>query len=472
MSSPLCKFCEKNFSTTSNLNKHLKTCKQALFLKTQNQKVELMEKEIQDQNESFEKQLQIQKQSFQCELEGQKNAYEKKIQSLINEINLIKDIEKLENLNQKEKFEKEFQVQKQQFEKETEFLKNKVKDLENEVNVWVDKYHEKEKVAKEKEKMYNDHIRNLMSRSQTIINNNSTNVVNNVNQFMNNVNNVVKDDLYKSIDSILNNNDFLPDNIPALAQAIFSEYLKDKMVKTDSSRSVVKWKDENNNLVKDPKAVKLASKIFNVGNQLFEDKIDDLENDKRSPTLNEGVIEHINNWISLCEAMTTKSDFHIRTFGKKLADLCYDKDLFDTQSEQTIQQSESPLILWFKEVFRKETSFLMFVEGARGFANYLKNFYSDNWMFSSDNQVEFRPNRQSDWRPVDLYTFSVSVSSCLKDHASIFDNFTFYDKPIEIDGKRLDKKDCHKTMKNTINDLLDPEHKDYDLIYDIILCLE
>jgi hypothetical protein len=83
MSSPECVFCKKQFSSKSNLTKHLHSCKRKDFFE--------YESRIQTLKEQYERELQTQKEQYERELQTQKEQYERELQMA------RKHIEKLEN---------------------------------------------------------------------------------------------------------------------------------------------------------------------------------------------------------------------------------------------------------------------------------------------------------------------------------------------------------------------------------------
>jgi len=338
--------------------------------------------------------------------------------------------------------------------------------------------------AKEKEKMFRDQIRVLESRPATVINNSQVNNNCNtqINQLLSNVKPISCTELTNEINLLVNGEDFLPDDEYALASKLFYRCLKNQLVKSDSSRKVVLWKDEDDKTIKDPKAIALSSKILSSSRQIFFDKKLVLENDRNSPTLNPEFKTIIDKWISLCNRIVDNSEFSKRAFGKKLAELTYDKATF--ASSQQAEALPDPHIAFFSNQLYHSTSFFFFISGVRGFGHALKTKFEDHWCLPSSDEdiMEFRLSKQDDYKPLSLDKLKECIITCLDQPGfEQFVNkcFAIYDKEIisqyrdDIDDSAtMTREACLEILNDTLTSLRDPDDSCWNTIYNILLCIE
>ena len=457
-------YCDHTFSSKHTLNRHMKSCKAAKYFN-----------ELVDLQESFKKKEEHLKKEIDA-IHSLSKLQEEEITELHIKVEKLNKQHKEDLIDVNQRHRDELAVLQKEHKKE--LIAQKL-ELESQINTLIDKHSVFQDHTKEKEKMFRDQIRILESRPQTVINSQITNNCNTqINQLLANIKPISNEELLYEINLLINGEDFLPDDEVGFARKMFYRCLKTQIIKSDSSRKVVLWKDEDERTIKDPKALALSSKIFTLSKQLFIDKKTVLENDRNSPTLEAEFRTTIDKWISMCNRIINNTDYSKNAFGKQLAVLTYDKETFmaDIKEKDSLP---SPLQSWFQNEFYKPNSFFMFIDGVRGFGVSLKEKYSDYWLLPYDTPdvMEFRMTRQEDYKPVPKSALSQAISSCFDEKTGleqyITNCFAVYDETISIEDKeQLTRGEYMDNLTDTIQLLRNPDDECWDTIYNILLCIE
>jgi len=378
-------------------------------------------------------------------------------------ISVKKEIDEMQQLI--ETLEKELQSQKDRYEKEINSLVNKNIALEEKV--------------KKNEKRINDYIvimKKQSSGGKTYNINNNVNLTQ-INNIMSNIQPVKSEDLGYVIRDIISN-PHLPDNAGVLATNIHNRYLKPRVVKMDIGRKIVNWINENEDVVvRDAKAKMLTDKIFEAGKPYLEEKIVQLEQDKRSLTAHPGTIENISKWINVCTSIVNKTEKSKNDFALKITELSYDKS--NLQAIESIVNELNDLKTFFINVFDSETSFHLFTGGVRGFAYMLKDNYDDHWA-QGEYEIEFRLSRSQNYSIIYFEDFKSALSSVFQSEnfgEKQKDKFKIFDGDVTCwkDGSavKCSRKICNEIIEQTLENLLDPDDNlIYETIYNILLGVE
>jgi hypothetical protein len=226
MTEYICNFCNNSFWNKTNLDKHKKTAKYCIKL----QKKEILNDSKENNNISTTSSV---NNIFKCDF--------------CNKEYLRKDNLNIHLLTCKTKIKNEIKN------KEEEYIKNK----ENEI-----KYEYIEKLNKEYLNTINEQkirINDLENQIKILSLEFKTNVIN-INSVINNLT-PLTDSHIKENASLLQIKDIVKG---AESLAIFARdhSFKDKVICTDVSRRNFIFKDENNNIIKDPKGVKITKKFI------------------------------------------------------------------------------------------------------------------------------------------------------------------------------------------------------------------
>ena len=227
MTEYICNFCNKKFCSKSNLDKHKKTAKYCLELQRTN--VDIESKTTKSNihrcnfcNKEYLRKDVLDKHLLKCKVKI-KNESKNKEEEYINHIKLIEQYKiKYECI---EKLNKEYlnTINEQ---------KIRINDLENQIKILYDK------------------ILSLESK---------TNVIN-INSVINNLT-PLTDSHIKETASLLQTKDIVK-GAESLALFARDHSFKDKVICTDVTRRNFIFKDENNNIIKDPKGVKITKKFI------------------------------------------------------------------------------------------------------------------------------------------------------------------------------------------------------------------
>ena len=233
-----CEYCEKFFSSISSLNNHKKTAKYCL--KLQNKKDDLNNFKCDDCSKVFyikqhlsihlqscketeiKNKLRLQEKEFEEKLKIKEKEFEEKLKS--------KDVLIIKINTQNENF-------KEQLKKQEENYKEQINDLQNKL----------------------DRIANKAIDRPTTTTNNTINNKFELHTFPS------QKEIDRKIESKFNDK-YILDGMKGIAQFVFDHIVKLEDGSTayacyDTSRQIFKYKDENGNEIKDPKAVKLRKMI-------------------------------------------------------------------------------------------------------------------------------------------------------------------------------------------------------------------
>jgi thiol-disulfide isomerase/thioredoxin len=230
-----CNFCNKVFSTKSSLNNHQKTAKYCLALRNNNI-LEVTNFYCEYCNKKF-----TSKQNLNLHLNNcKKKDFQEKEKENVKEKELLEILEEFEkNLKEKEKIIIKINTQIESFEKREIEYKEQIKDLQNKL----------------------DRIANkAIDKPTTFTTTNNT--INNkfeLNTFPS------QKEIDRKIESQFNDK-YILDGMKGIAQFVYDHIVKledGSMAYAcfDTSRQIFKYKDENGNEIKDPKAVRLRKMI-------------------------------------------------------------------------------------------------------------------------------------------------------------------------------------------------------------------
>jgi len=245
-----CQFCNKIFSQKCNLNKHIKTTKKCLSNRTTEDKI-ISNFNCEFCNKTFTQKVNLNVHLMSCN-DYKINVLEKEYKNIIFEHE--KKIEILEKKNEDTKsyYLIKIEDQKQSHEKQIQDLKETILRLE-ETN--------KELALKAIERPTN--VTNNKSDNHSI-NNNTYNNLQPVN--------LSPDYIYQIFDQNLKLEDIYQGQ-RGLANIVANKLLKDESGKpiafcNDKSRQIIKYKNEDNQIVKDSKAYNLISSIAPVAQKI------------------------------------------------------------------------------------------------------------------------------------------------------------------------------------------------------------
>jgi len=429
-----CEYCENKFASKRNLERHIASCKFVSFVK-EIDSLKQTQNELESQIKCLEKELSLSNEE---------------INKTVNEFN--EKIKKIKNEHE-----------------------NYTQIICKEYNLKIEKLEEKISAYKEKENLLFDQIRTLkVQKSSSVTVNNNITYNTQINALLANLEPIKQDDLAILIRDIISN-PLLPDNPSHFAANVHNRYLKPRIIKSDSARKVINWKDENNKIIKDPKAKVLTEKILDVGKPFFEEKIVQLEQDRLSPSAHPVVIESIINWIDVCHSLASKSDNCKRDFAAKIAELSDDKALF--QANPPEEKELSDVEQFFYNIFYNDTNFILFTGDIKGFGYMLKNFYEDHWV-QGVHEIELRITRQDEFRPLPFDNFK-SVCFGLISNSNYFKilckNFSRFDGEITcwVEGyqEKTSRGKCLDLVETTLSKLVESDDT-WETIYNILLGIE
>jgi hypothetical protein len=251
----ICEFCNTNFNTISSLNNHKKKAKYCLIIQgkmegkdknfececckkvlssKQNLKIHLKKCGILEEEKQFNCQYCKKVLSTKQNLLYHMDTCDKKLKYEIE--NYKKQLEKQEE-NYKKQLEKQLEKQKEIYIKQLEKQEEQIKDLQNKL----------------------DKIANKAIDRPTTTNHNTVNNKFELNTFPS------QREIDRKIESQFNDK-YILDGMKGIAQFVFDHIVKledGSMAYAcyDTSRQMFKYKDENGNEIKDPKAVKLKKMI-------------------------------------------------------------------------------------------------------------------------------------------------------------------------------------------------------------------
>jgi hypothetical protein len=243
-----CRFCKKIFSTKSSLNNHQKTAKYCLSLQDKDIQITKFDCEFCDKRFTSNKQLlshllNCKNKEKNQELENIRNEKEQELENLRNEKNQeLKNLrnemnQKLENLrSEKDKIIIKLNTQIENFEKQENNYKEQIKELQNKLERTLTK-------AIEKPTTTNNTVNNRIE----------------LHTFPS------QREIDRKIESQFNDK-YLLDGMKGVVQFVYDHIVKldDGSIAYacfDTSRQIFKYKDENGNEIKDPKANKLRKMI-------------------------------------------------------------------------------------------------------------------------------------------------------------------------------------------------------------------
>ena len=240
MTEYICNFCNKKFSSKSNIDKHKKTAKYCLELQKKDISNDFKNNSISNNISSTSSINNIYKCDF-CNKEYLRkdnlNLHLLTCKTKIKNENKNKEEEYIKNKENEIKYEYIEKLNKEYFNTINE-QKIRINDLENQIKNLYDKI--------------------LLLESKTnIININS---VINKDSIINNLS-PLTDSFIKDQASLLKTKDIV-NGAKSLALFARDHSFKDRVICTDVSRRTFIFKDENNNVIKDPKGVKITKKFI------------------------------------------------------------------------------------------------------------------------------------------------------------------------------------------------------------------
>lgn len=421
-----CSFCNLQLSTKFNLDRHLESCKFAQVI-SDNKALKEVVKELQNklvkQEKDFSQALNKEKSDGLLKISG----YESDIQAL------KKNITELEKV-----------------------MKDKEKS-------WV-----------EKEKLLMDNIALSKKANNTNIINYNTQINNNINQIFSDLKPLLAQDISNVLTDIFLNSNNLIVNEEVFAEK-FMEKINQKIVKTDRVREVLAYKGENSSIIRDQKGKELASKVYQIGNDIFHNaksKLEDLIHENKNG--NNDILMKAHN---LCDR-ASKSDNRSRTkFGNNVAKLAKHKTSFPEPS-LPLPEPVSPYEPVFKTFFETHT-FKPFIQGVRGFATFINAKFEENFTlpgFDEDsNTMLFRIDRNSEYKPLCKATLRTTISKlfteqfycqCANDF-SVFDDFM-----LDEQGNKINRSVAKSNFDKTFTLLADPNNDAWDSVYNFLLCID
>ena len=225
-----CEFCKKEFSNKYNLIKHQNTTKKCIEIQN-GLNIEYKKKEPQFSCEFCDKHFTL-KHSLNNHLISCVDKYKTELKELNTELELLK-----KELKEKDKHIVKINTQNEQLEKQEENYKYQIKELQNKL----------------------DKIANKAIDKPTNTTNNTINNRFELHTFPS------QKEIDRKIESQFNDK-YILDGMKGVAQFVFDHIVKledGSMAYAcyDTSRHMFKYKDENGNEIKDPKAVKLRKMI-------------------------------------------------------------------------------------------------------------------------------------------------------------------------------------------------------------------
>lgn len=241
----------------------------------------------------------------------------------------------------------------------------------------------------EKMSMLKDTIQAQKTKNLTVINNNSTTTNNNnlgpnINQIILKLDTVKKNEIAELVQDILYREN-LPDSEQHLATEMYQRYFESRLIKTDHSRQVVGWKDEDEKQIKDPKGLVLSRKIYEASSKLFQEKVDELHSDLLSPTLSEAACKKVVDWIDLFNRISVCDSKSMKEFGKQLAALSKEKSAFRLEKKS---DPLSPIVDQFEEFFYQKYSFKAFCTSINELASYIREHFSKSIVLPNYGEPE------------------------------------------------------------------------------------
>jgi len=439
-----CNFCKTTLTTKRNFEKHLQTCKKALLVKEtqshQNTKEEYENKiaEIhKTYTQEYEKKISEQEQRHCEELNKMKNEYLKKTTGLELEISQLK-------------------ISFQQERKD---------------------WKEKESTYKEKEALYKSFVEYKKTVASNTSNSNNNNVVNSnniINNIMLNIDPIIEDELTNVIkDSLSGMNHDLPQTEDQFAYLLFKDYLRTRLLKSDVSRDVLRFKLDDVQKI-DTKAQTITSIVYKLGKDLAETKMNQLQRiiDKGGVSTQSELTESLR----LCERVTNETGFSKCKFSTKITKLALDKS--SLSYEQNLPKQLDPYAKLILQMFQTN-AFLPFCLSINNFGSKLKEFFSDLWClpnFNDDpNVILIKLSKNDEYKPWEKASFRQCISSLLTEdlRQKCINDFNRYDEPIfDENNAKVCRTDVIENIQNNFDKLLNPDSNAWDLVYNILLCID
>ena len=279
-----CEFCSKELKSQKGLNVHKSFCKKGI---TKKFICDFCSKELGTKH-SFNLHLNICKQKESIELEKNK--------AIISTLQNRLDFQEKEN---------------NQLKKELDESKNKITLLSTQIS-----YLEKEnrnllKTIEETNRSLNSQANTINTLAQ------KSGTTNNINQINNYLQPITKEDFEKIKLELIHDHDIV--NEKQFARFCLQNGLKNKVVKTDHSRKVITYVDEEGNQIKDPKAKDLTEDIYKSTKTVFEEKAKQYE--KFNDEQDRDRLDFYNNIVSVDKSSMEKfSDEIVKEASKKLKD--------------------------------------------------------------------------------------------------------------------------------------------------------
>ena len=298
----ICEFCQKTFSTKSNLNCHKKTAKICLINRNKNQQ------DLEKYSCSYCSKSYTTKNNLNAHLEKCINYLsEKRTEKIIKELEDTKI-----KLNIKEQ--------------EIQLLKQLNKDYQNQITILTNKIENICIEAVNKPTSTISH--NITNKNNDTYNTTTYNQLTPVN--------LSPEHIYEIFDKNLKLEDIYKGQ-KGLANVVAKKLLTDENGKplafcNDKSRQIIKYKDENNQIVKDAKAFNLVSSIAPVAEKIalkrkkeFEDIHFPKEENKENKSIKRNRKDD-DDYVGFEDEDTDLEDFEDEEINEKLEDIQREKD--------------------------------------------------------------------------------------------------------------------------------------------------
>jgi hypothetical protein len=298
----ICEFCDKTFSTKSNLNCHKKTAKICLINRNKNQQ------DLEKYSCSYCSKSYTTKNNLNAHLEKCINYLsEKRTEKIIKELEDTKI-----KLNIKEQ--------------EIQLLKQLNKDYQNQITILTNKIENICIEAVNKPTSTISH--NITNKNNDTYNSTTYNQLTPVN--------LSPEHIYEIFDKNLKLEDIYKGQ-KGLANVVAKKLLTDENGKplafcNDKSRQIIKYKDENNQIVKDTKAFNLVSSIAPVAEKIalkrkkeFEDIHFPKEENKENKSIKRNRKDD-DDYVGFEDEDTDLEDFEDEEINEKLEDIQREKD--------------------------------------------------------------------------------------------------------------------------------------------------